>query len=56
MHHTYNEEKVSTKKSELLKAIDLRDKIHKWEITHEEAKKLLNNPLILISWINFKNE
>ena len=48
MHHTYNEEKVKVSKWDLNMAIELRDKIHKKEITTKQAKTILNNELILI--------
>ena len=44
----YEWEPVKIKKNSLQYACDLRDKIQAWELTQEQANKILNNPLILI--------
>ncbi len=48
MNWRYNEEPVKINKWNLNLALQLREQIHSWKITREQANKILNNPLILI--------
>ena len=45
---TYESEPVRIKNNLLQYACDLRDRVKNWELTQEQAQKLLNNPLIII--------
>ena len=45
---TYESEPVKINNNSLQYACNIRDKMCNWELTQEQANRLLNNPLILI--------